>query len=336
MAPKSAVLPAAISNEAMGTLSRASASADQSPAAIYLLRLGSAHSRRTMGSALARIAAIMGDERADPLRFPWHQLRYVHTQLIRTRLAAEYSPAGANLRLAALRGVLKECFRLGQIPPEDYQRAVDLPSIRGSALPAGRALSAGEIRALFAACEEDSSAAGPRDAALLALLYAGGLRRSEASALDLEDLDLETLELRVLGKGRKERLVHLVSGAEAAVAAWLEQRGDDPGPLFCPVNRGGAIDPRRLSAAAILLVCRKRAAEAGVDSFSPHDLRRSFIGDLLDAGVDISTVQRMAGHAQVTTTARYDRRPEAQKRRAAQKLHVPYGGKRNGTVHDRS
>jgi site-specific recombinase XerD len=227
--------------------------------------------------------------------------------------------------LAALRGVLKECWRLGYMTAEDYHRAADVPTIKAQTLPRGRALASGEISALMGACGRDSSPAGIRDAALIAVLYGAGLRRSESVGLDLPDYNVETGELVICGaKGRKDRLGYATNGSADALKDWLVVRGGDPGPLFCSINKGGRIRIRRLTDQAVLHILKKRAVQAGVASFSPHDLRRSFISDLLDAGADISTAQQLAGHSNVQTTARYDRRGEATKRKAAELLHVPY------------
>ena len=127
------------------------------------------------------------------------------------------------------------------------------------------------------------------------------------------------------GKGHKERTGYATNGAKDALADWLAVRGDDPGPLFLPVNKGGrVIHGQRMTAQAVYYALGKRCQEAGVKELSPHDLRRTWVGDLLDAGADIATVKELAGHANVQTTARYDRRPEATRRKAAELLHVPY------------
>jgi integrase/recombinase XerD len=112
----------------------------------------------------------------------------------------------------------------------------------------------------------------------------------------------------------------------AAVADWLEARGLAPGPLFLPISKdrrtleqGQHLDPT-----TIRLLCQRRAARAGVAPFSPHDLRRPSISDLLDLCGDLGLVSRLAGHANPAVTARYDRRPMDAEQRAARSLLFPY------------
>lgn len=299
---------------------------DRNPALVYLARLAPG-SRRTMRQALTFLASLVGG--ADAEAFPWHRLRYAHTQAMRAKIAERYAPTTASKILCALRGVLGESFRLGLMSAEDRLRASDLPSVRGSRLPRGRALSAGELRALFRACDVGTSR-GVRDAALLAVLYGAGLRRAEVVALGVGDLDLAGMTVRVTGKGGRQRAVPVPASACGAVERWMRVRGSDPGRLFVPVRKGGRVErvdrsgtPRVMSGQAVLMILRRLAKRGGVSPFSPHDARRTFISDLLDAGADLSTVQQLAGHAQVTTTARYDRRGEHARRRAVELLHVP-------------
>jgi len=218
---------------------------------------------------------------------------------------------------------LKAARRLGQIGAEDYVWAIDLDSIKGETLPAGRALSSGEISALMDVCAADQSPIGARDAALIGILYCG-LRRAEVVALDLADHDAQAGTLRVKGKRSKERLVPVVNGAALALADWLVIRGDEPGPLFLPLQKGGKVRRRRLNNQAVYDLLQARARQAGVKDLSPHDFRRTVAGDLLDAGTDVITVQKILGHASPETTGRYDRRPEAAKAKAMSRLHLPY------------
>jgi site-specific recombinase XerD len=299
------------------------ATPSESPALVYLAGLGSS-SRETMAQSLESIADMVGRTMLD---CPWHLLRHHHTAAIRSRLAELHASATANKMLAALRGVLKAAWRLKLMGSEEYQRPADVPSVKGTTLPRGRALEGGELRQLFRACAEDEGVAGRRDAALLSVLYGAGLRRSEAARLDLSDFNPKTGELRIRGaKGNKDRLAYATNGSMKALLAWLEARGGAAGPLFVPINKGGKIALRPMTEQAVYNMLAKRAEAAGIDHLSPHDLRRSFVSDLIDAGADISAVQQLAGHANISTTLRYDRRPQQAKMKAATLLHVPYKG----------
>ena len=294
---------------------------DRNPVAVYLASL-SPGSRRTMLTALKTVASMISPG-IDVMTVPWASLDYAHTAAIRTRLAERFAPATSNKILAALRGVLKMSFRLGLISADQMTRATSFDPVRGSRVPTGRSISQGELRALFSICNPNTPV-GARDAALLGIMYAGGLRRAEVVGLDLDDFDVSTGAILVNGKGAKQRRVFIVNGALDAVTAWLEYRGDAPGPLLVPVKKGGKIAHRRMTDAALAERVHYLAKSAGVSALSPHDFRRSFIGEMLDLGADLATIQQLAGHASPTTTSRYDRRGDRTKKRAAELLHVPF------------
>ncbi len=290
------------------------------PAAAYLAGLAPG-SRRAQAAALEWLAAEATGGAACAASMPWGELRFEHTHALRARLEERYAPATANRHLAALRGVLLAARRLGQIGVEAHALASDLEPVRGSRLPAGRALGRDELERLFRVCTADPSPAGYRDAALLAVLFGCGLRRAEAAALELADWN--GAELRVVGKGRKERCVPVPSGARPALDAWVRARGNAAGALLCPVDRLGVVSVRRMSEQAIYAALARRARRAEVAGFSPHDLRRTYTSELLDAGVDLPTVQALVGHARPETTARYDRRGERTRRAGVELLPIP-------------
>jgi site-specific recombinase XerD len=298
--------------------------ADQNPAVVYLAGLAPG-SRPAMRAALDTIARLAtNDEAITYNHFPWAQLRFQHTAVIRAELAQRYAHSTANKILSALRGTLKAAWKLGLMSAEEYHKAASVESVRGETIPAGRSVAMGELRALLATCEQ--SLLGIRDAAILSLLYGCGLRRAEVVALDVADYNPAENQLRVRGKRNKQRLVPVLGGVAGAVGDWLAVRGQDAGPLFLRIRRGNHVvrPPKRLTTQAVYKMLNERAKQAGVEKLSPHDLRRTFVGDLLDAGADIATVQKLAGHANVATTTRYDRRGERVKQQAAALLHVPY------------
>jgi len=279
-----------------------------------------------MRHALDAIASLLTDKKCDASTLDWSKLRYPHTAAVRSALKKKFAPATAKKMLCALRRVLKEAYKLGLMSFEDYTRATDLAPIdTPQTKPRGRALTSSEIATLMDVCLlENSRAIDIRDAALIAILRGGGLRRSEVVLLLLKDFEPSTGALEIqLGKRGSYRKVYLPDDAITLVLSWLDVRGRKPGPLLCHVRKGGIVELRPLCADAVLKILNRRSKLAGVDKFSPHDFRRTFCSDLLDAGVDIATVQKLAGHSSPSVTSKYDRREEETKRKAVQKLSIP-------------
>jgi integrase len=290
----------------------------------------SPRSRPTMRARLAAAARILRPSgRAET--FAWERLDHRAVMLVLATLGeARASAATRNLTRAALRKMARVLFSQRLIDVEERQRIDDVPAVRGKRVPRGRALTQGEVRRLFVACEKDQSAAGRRDAALVAVLYGGGLRRDEASQLDVGDFDGRRRWLRVKGKGGRDRLQPIGEEVVSALRAWIVVRGRRAGPLFLTVDKLGRIGDGRLRGAAIEWKVKRLAERAKIEPTSPHDLRRTFVTSLLEAGEDLATVSKAAAHRSIATTSIYDRRDERVVEAAVAKLPVPFGQTRYG------
>jgi integrase/recombinase XerC/integrase/recombinase XerD len=227
------------------------------------------------------------------------------------------APATVARKLAAVRGLFDFLVRTGRVG----QNPADLVSSpkREEKLP--RVLSAEQVRALL----EGIPARTPlelRDRAMLELAYSCGLRCEEIVNLDLGALDFETEQLRVLGKGSKERMLPVGEPAQKALRRYRERGrhalSGDPREQALFLSKSG----RRLSNSDVTrrlgLWVREAALAAGV---SPHSLRHSFATHLLEGGADLRTIQELLGHASISTTQAYTRVDAARLRDAYAATH---------------
>lgn len=285
------------------------AEAKGNPGLSYLLNLNSRRSRITMRSHLKYIASISGGYSIREC--PWHLLRRDHVRsLVEMMTELGKAPATVNAALSAMKGVAREAWVMGMMDSESYQQIRDLKGVSGTRLAKGVFLEPAAVEAICSACETDESPKGARDAALIHLLVATGLRRSESVAIDLEGIEPGRQAIKIIGKGNKERLVFVPHQAYQKVKAWQACLGRDTGPLFTRVRRHGLVSDARLTDQAVYFIIKERAAQAGLEECSPHDFRRTFATNMLDRGIDVLTVQYALGHSNLATTQRYDRSAE--------------------------
>jgi integrase len=248
----------------------------------------------------------------------WHLLRYQHLARLQAVLQRKYAPATTAKILVAVRRVLAEARKLRLIAHEDFLAVTELPPIRLPARPpAGRDISLAELGTMFKLIDVQPSPIRERDLCMMALLVGCGLRRAEVVGLDLGDYDPQAGRLTVRGKGGVTREVYARHETRAAIEGWLAVRGAVRGPLLLPVDRHRVIRSHRLSTTAVYARFRHFARA------TPHDARRTFVGNLLDNGADLAVVQQLAGHKSPTTTARYDRRGARARERAAELVRLP-------------
>src|SRR5579871_313916 len=255
-------------------------------------RHASPHTLRAYVADVRELLAAAGDDpravRPETIR---HWLRTVDGRLERTSIAR---------KLAAVRAFFRFLVRAGRLEA-DPAAAVGTPRTRRR-LPAHLTLD--EIDRLLATPPAEGLA-GLRDRAILEVLYSSGLRVSELVGLDWADVDREAGLLRVLGKGRKERVVPIGRPALRALDAYAAAaaaagRPVAPGAVFRNL-RGG-----RLTARSVARLVERHVTASGTPTrATPHALRHTFATHLLGAGADLRAIQELLGHASLSTTQRY-------------------------------
>ncbi|MBD3330169.1 tyrosine-type recombinase/integrase [Candidatus Peregrinibacteria bacterium] len=227
-----------------------------------------------------------------------------------------------NYHLIALRAFLKYLAKndIKSLAPEKIELA-KMPE------RTVEVLSKEELHRLFAAVDRTKKYAA-RDLAILETLYSTGLRVSELTKLDIEQVDLKRREFMVRGKGRKPRIVFLSKKAAQIIENYLKTRSDGLSPLF--INFGQGLkehdildnEARRLTTVSIENIVRKYALKAGIiKKVTPHTLRHSFATELLINGADIRSVQEMLGHSSITTTQIYTHLSNKKLKEVHEKFH---------------
>jgi len=223
-----------------------------------------------------------------------------------------------------LRGILKTAWRLKLTKEdgtpythEDFTRATDWGPLRAERLPAGRDVSKLERQKITTWMRGlGDTTYGCFVRCVVILLFGAGLRADEVCNLLVKSYLPEERGLRFLRKGNREVVIPLGEREVKAVEAWLHWRKREgiKGPwMFVPVSRRGLVlREKRITVRSLEALCENITKHAEVKRFTPHDCRRTYCTALLDAGIDLATVQRLMTHKSPLTTARYDKRQAAQ------------------------
>lgn len=295
------------------------------PVLQYLARLAPS-SQLTMRYVLQDAADRLGFADCDIAAVPWHGLEPADLiGLVAVLRADGYAPNSSSLYVNAVRGVMNEAWRQGLITHERLLRIREVKPASGTRLPPGRNIRRSLIRELMEVCAADPRPQGVRDAAIIALLYGTGMRKSESVDIDLADVDFTERSLQVLGKGNRQLIKYAPAWAFQKLHAWLALRrehlpagSEDDAFLFNRIRRGNHITRARITKHAIYYIARQRGAQVGA-KIMPHDFRRAFITRVIEEH-DLSIAQKLAHHANIQTTASYDRRDDNERRRAVERF----------------
>ncbi|MFC1664971.1 tyrosine-type recombinase/integrase [Pseudomonadota bacterium] len=217
------------------------------------------------------------DEKQAVETFVWERLTFEQLLSVRAVLIGQGKSMNTiNTTLSGIRGVLRTAYHMQLVSAEHMFRINQVVDVRGHRVPKGQALSQSEVSRLLSHCKKDQSIRGKRDTAMISLMLATGLRRSEVVGLHLSDYSGQTGRLVIrIGKGSKQRIVFVHINVRKLICNWLLVRSKQAGPLFTPVNNNGALI-RKLTTQRVYDIVKYHSLDAGIGHRSPHDLRRTF------------------------------------------------------------
>ena len=290
----------------------------------YIGKGSTEQSQMTRFYALQAVARRLGVKMEDLENLTPNQARALRSSLVIDLEDGVIAFSTINKYFAVLTGILVRVYLRGDLEALELSHLRDiLDGVKGESGLTGRYVYNEELEQVFEFLTREQTPANVRNLVLISLLY-HGLRREEVRKVRLDDIVESGTVVRVRGKAHRERNVPLEKSTQYFLKTWMSLRGSVGEFLLCAIRKGGVILPeRQLSNMAIHRTLETIVNEAGVDKFTAHDLRRKCISDLLEAGVDLITVQKIVGHASPEMTSRYDRRPELLRAQKIQLLAIP-------------
>lgn len=290
-----------------------------SPIRLYQMSLSAATTKRSAKSLLTNVAKMNNSTLED---FDWagiNPMWVLNTMTLLEQRGLSY--ATVNVYLSMIKGVAREAWRMDLMDGDVYAKIKDVSARRGSRLPVGRVIIEKEIKYMLDVCRNNTTLHGDRDALILVLGFYMGLRIGEIGALKIYDIDVAQRQIRVIGKGNKERRLPIPNIVMGYMDNWLRLRRDQMRRhmlmgdcLFGSMSTGKTrrlIDLHGITASTIDK--RFRAiwhASEELNYYScptPHDMRRTALTRWMDNSKDVRVAQALAGHSNIQTTIGYSR-----------------------------
>lgn len=232
------------------------------------------------------------------------------------RQGEDYEPLSATSRnayRALFRGIAREAVILGLMSRDTREMIGEVKMVRSEKKSRGRAYESTIIRAVLDVCDETDDAIHARDGLLFSMMVALGLRRAEVCHIEMSRIDFQSQDVHITGKGNKDRTLKIPNGVWERLIDYLNKyRTWAPGFLFNGIYRGRsrASDLEKPFSVGSVNIRLKRIKEKAQDQLqvaeiSPHDFRRTYATNLLGAGMSMRAIQRLLGHASMSTTETY-------------------------------